>query len=37
VQGFLCEACDTAGQPDITAHGGWRAWIAAQAVAATAS
>ena len=37
VQGFLCEACDTAGQPDITAHGGWRAWIAAQAAAATAS
>jgi allophanate hydrolase len=33
VQGFLCEACDTAGQPDITAHGGWRAWIAAQAAA----
>jgi allophanate hydrolase len=37
VQGFLCEACDTAGQPDITAHGGWRAWLAAQAAAAPAS
>jgi len=34
VQGFLCEAHDTAGQPDITAHGGWRAWITAQAAAA---
>ena len=28
VNGFLCEASATAGAEDITAHGGWRAWLA---------
>ncbi|WP_029007467.1 allophanate hydrolase [Azospirillum halopraeferens] len=28
VQGFLCEACAAAGAEDITAYGGWRAWLA---------
>ncbi|MDE2275742.1 MAG: allophanate hydrolase [Burkholderiales bacterium] len=27
--GFVCEAVATAGARDITAHGGWRAWLAA--------
>jgi len=27
VCGFVCESCATAGKPDITAHGGWRAWL----------
>jgi allophanate hydrolase len=31
VQGFLCEALDTLGQPDITAFGGWRAYLSSQA------
>jgi allophanate hydrolase len=26
--GFLCEAAGTAGMPDITAFGGWRAYRA---------
>lgn len=30
VLGFLCEAAATAGARDITAHGGWRAWRAAE-------
>jgi allophanate hydrolase len=30
VQGFLCEAEATAGATDISHHGGWRAYIAAQ-------
>jgi allophanate hydrolase len=28
--GFLAESQGMAGAPDITAHGGWRAWLAAQ-------
>lgn len=32
VQGFLCEALALEGALDITAHGGWRAYLAAQAV-----
>ncbi|EGI78290.1 amidase [Hylemonella gracilis ATCC 19624] len=32
VQGFLCEALALNGALDITAHGGWRAYLAAQAV-----
>jgi allophanate hydrolase len=31
VQGFLCEACALDGALDITAHGGWRAYLAARA------
>lgn len=34
VAGFLCEAAGLAGATDITAHGGWRAWLDAQAAAA---
>jgi allophanate hydrolase len=34
VHGFLCEAHALAGARDITAHGGWRAWLAARAAAA---
>lgn len=30
VQGFLCEAAALAGATDITASGGWRAWLAAR-------
>jgi allophanate hydrolase len=30
VTGFLCEAAATAGAEDITAFGGWRAWLAAR-------
>jgi allophanate hydrolase len=30
VCGFICEAAGLAGAVDITAHGGWRAWKAAQ-------
>ncbi|MCJ7997697.1 allophanate hydrolase [Rhizobium cremeum] len=30
VTGFLCESAAVAGQPDITAYGGWRAYRAAQ-------
>ncbi|MGA1328500.1 MAG: allophanate hydrolase [Rubrivivax sp.] len=30
VHGFLCEAHALAGARDITAHGGWRAWLAAR-------
>ncbi|HEX7812040.1 MAG TPA: allophanate hydrolase [Burkholderiales bacterium] len=29
VQGFVCEAYAAANATDITAHGGWRAWLAA--------
>jgi allophanate hydrolase len=29
MQGFLCEACAIRGAEDITAFGGWRAWLAA--------
>ncbi|MFO6420840.1 allophanate hydrolase [Hylemonella sp. W303a] len=32
VQGFLCEGLALEGALDITAHGGWRAYLAAQAV-----
>ena len=28
VNGFLCEPHAAAGAPDISAHGGWRAWLA---------
>ena len=28
VNGFVCEAVAVAGSEDITAHGGWRAWLA---------
>jgi allophanate hydrolase len=31
VAGFLCEAAGLVGATDITAQGGWRAWLAAQA------
>ena len=31
VQGFVCEAHATRDATDITAHGGWRAWLAAKA------
>ena len=34
VQGFVCEALAVAGADDITALGGWRAYIAARSVAA---
>jgi allophanate hydrolase len=30
VAGFLCEGAGLAGATDITAHGGWRAWLAAR-------
>ena len=30
LQGFLCEAYATRGAEDITAFGGWRAWLAAR-------
>jgi allophanate hydrolase len=30
VQGFVCEAHAVAGATDITAHGGWRAWLASK-------
>lgn len=30
VKGFLCEPAALAGAQDITAHGGWRAWLAAR-------
>ena len=30
VKGFLCEAAALAGATDITAHGGWRAWLASR-------
>ena len=30
VQGFVCEAVATEGAEDITAFGGWRAWLAAR-------
>ncbi|MCC6296564.1 MAG: allophanate hydrolase [Pseudomonadales bacterium] len=30
VKGFLCEAAALTGATDITAHGGWRAWLAAR-------
>jgi allophanate hydrolase len=29
VKGFLCESIAAASAPDITAHGGWRAYLAA--------
>lgn len=35
VQGFVCEALAVAGADDITALGGWRAYIAARSAAAT--
>ena len=28
VPGFVCEELGTVGATDITAHGGWRAWLA---------
>ncbi len=28
--GFLCEAAGVVGAPEITQHGGWRAWLAAR-------
>jgi allophanate hydrolase len=28
VPGFICEAIGTQGATDITAFGGWRAWLA---------
>lgn len=28
VAGFICEPCGVEGAEDITAHGGWRAWLA---------
>ncbi len=31
VTGFLCEPHAVAGMPDITAHGGWRAYLGASA------
>lgn len=31
VKGFLCESCAVAGAQDISAFGGWRAYLAAQA------
>jgi allophanate hydrolase len=34
VKGFLCETIATEGARDVTEHGGWRAFIAAQASAA---
>jgi allophanate hydrolase len=30
VKGFLCEAHATEGAKDITAFGGWRAWLASR-------
>jgi allophanate hydrolase len=30
VHGFLCEPIATAGAPDVTSHGGWRAYIASR-------
>ncbi|MFO7640077.1 MAG: allophanate hydrolase, partial [Candidatus Competibacteraceae bacterium] len=30
VQGFLCEAAAVADAPDVTAYGGWRAYLAAR-------
>ena len=30
VKGFLCEAAALRGARDISAHGGWRAYLAAQ-------
>jgi allophanate hydrolase len=27
VCGFLCEHVSATGKPDITSHGGWRAWL----------
>jgi allophanate hydrolase len=36
VKGFLCEAYATCGAEDITAFGGWRAWLARQALAGQA-
>jgi len=35
VQGFLCEALALAGAEDVTAFGGWRAYIASRSAAAT--
>ncbi len=32
VTGFLCEPHALADAPDITAHGGWRAYLAARAI-----
>lgn len=34
VPGFLCETAGLAGAVDITAHGGWRAWLAVGSAAA---
>lgn len=33
VKGFVCEAVAVDGAPDVTAHGGWRAYLAAAATA----
>jgi allophanate hydrolase len=37
VQGFLCETHATIGAQDITAFGGWRAWLAAQTARAAST
>lgn len=37
VLGFLCEAAATAEAEDISHHGGWRAWLAAQATGEAAA
>jgi allophanate hydrolase len=34
VTGFLCETAGLDGATDITAHGGWRAWLAMETAAA---
>ena len=34
VPGFLCEAAGVAGARDVSAHGGWRAWLSSSAPAA---
>jgi allophanate hydrolase len=31
VKGFICEGAALATAPDISAHGGWRAYMAARA------
>jgi allophanate hydrolase len=35
VQGFVCEAAASAGALDISAHGGWRAWLASSPLDST--
>jgi allophanate hydrolase len=36
-KGFLCEEIATRSARDVTAHGGWRAWIAARQASAAAA